>query len=366
VTIQDAELEAVRRLQTGEDVQIRNSAHSDALAILKEVLQADRTWLITHSGDEIDDEALQIFGQLITRRLRGVPVAYLTHKVGFYRREYYVDERVLVPRQETEHLVELALTELRPRAAQAERLTVLDVGTGSGAIAIALAAEMPELDLTATDISTDALAVAEQNARDTGVAGRIRFVHGDLVSAVGGSTFDCITANLPYVKSRDLPVPPNPVGFEPRVALDGGEDGLFVYRRFVRALPPHLRSRALVVLEAAPDTVEILAEMCKAELDVEWCKTGKDYANLGRFVVARIRAGAEPVPAPSAAQGHSPGIAAPAFEASAVPEAEDVIEAAYEVVEVEMPWSGEHAGHDAEGDWTSVEENGWGFRAASE
>ena len=165
--------------------------------------------------------AARLFGEMVRRRLRREPVAYILGRKGFRRMELAVDRRVLVPRPETELLVELAL-EVKPRS-------VLDVGTGSGAIALAVADELPGCEVTATDTSPAALEVARANAERLGLADRVRFLEGTLPE---GESFDLVLANLPYVAERDWPaLQPEVTQWEPREALLAGPDGLDAYPR---------------------------------------------------------------------------------------------------------------------------------------
>ena len=239
MTVAQALAVAVMRLRSPQaPAFLRESANADAQILLAEVLQTDRTWLRTHGSDELDTTLLDIYGILLDQRLRGTPVAYLTRKAGFYGREFYVDERVLIPRPESEHLVEAALDELRATLAermQSERngrVTVLDVGTGTGMLGLTIAAELHEADVTLVDYSAAALEVASINARQLGLDRRVRIVESNLADGVDGP-FDCIVANLPYIPTRDVPAVPDPVGFEPRIALDGGVDGLGLYRQLL-------------------------------------------------------------------------------------------------------------------------------------
>lgn len=230
MTIAQALAVAILRLRTAPETppNVRAEAFGDAQILLGEVLQADRAWLLAHGAEELDTSLNEIFGVLIGERIRGVPVAYLTHKAGFYGREFYVDEHVLVPRPESEHVVEAVLDEVRSRLADGAReVRVCDVGTGSGALAVTLAAECERARVVASDISEAALWVARRNAGTHGVADRMTFVQGDLGEPlVACGPFDCIVANLPYVPTERVPQQPDPVGYEPLVALDGGPDGL--------------------------------------------------------------------------------------------------------------------------------------------
>lgn len=199
----------------------------DAEILLAEATGSDRAALA--AGAALEPAAARRFGELVRRRLRREPVAYIVGRKGFRRLELEVDRRVLVPRPETELLVELAL-ELRPAR-------VLDIGTGSGAIALAVADELPEAEVVATDTSPGALEVARANAERLGLAKRVRFLAGTLPAgdAAGGDAaeagFDLVLANLPYIAERDWPtLQPEVAKWEPKEALLAGPDGLDAYR----------------------------------------------------------------------------------------------------------------------------------------
>jgi release factor glutamine methyltransferase len=196
----------------------------DAELLLGEAMGCERAALMAGSGGEVPAPAARLFGEMVRRRLRREPVAYILGRKGFRDLELAVDRRVLIPRPETELLVELAL-ELRPAR-------VLDLGTGSGAIALAVADELPAAEVTATDTSPRALEVARANAERLGLAGRVRFVEGTLPDE--GSGFDLILANLPYVAASDWPfLQPEVTQYEPREALLAGPDGLDAYRALI-------------------------------------------------------------------------------------------------------------------------------------
>ncbi len=211
----------------------------------------------------------------------GVPQAYVTGWKGFYRREFAVNEHVLVPRPETEHLIEDALEFMRVPG----RRRILDVGTGSGAIACTLASEVPDAIVTASDVSLPALALAAQNAARLGVAERCTFVLADIAPG-SEDRYDLVLANLPYVPSADVPQKPDPVGFEPRVATDGGPDGLEQYRKLLARAPGLVRRGALILMEAAPPTMAGLCALCEAAFPEAALTVHVDYAGLERY--ARI------------------------------------------------------------------------------
>ena len=204
----------------------------------REAMGCERAALVADPGAEVPAAAARLFGEMVRRRLRREPVAYILGRKGFRDIELAVDRRVLIPRPETELLVELAL-ELQPAR-------VLDVGTGSGAIALAVADELPGCEVTATDTSPAALEVARANAERLGLADRVRFVAAPLPE---GESFDLILANLPYVAERDWPsLQPEVTEWEPREALLAGPDGLDAYRAFVpeccRAFAPLCGTKA--------------------------------------------------------------------------------------------------------------------------
>ncbi len=197
------------------------SPRLDAEVLLAEATGWDRAMLAADPGRGVPAPAARRFGEMVRRRLRREPVAYILGRRGFRSIELAVDPRVLVPRPETELLVELAV-ELRPR-------TVLDVGTGSGALALAIADELPECEVTATDTSEPALEVARGNAARLGLAARVSFLAGTVPGEV--SEFDLTVANLPYVAEKDWPLlQPEITEWEPREALVSGPDGLDAIR----------------------------------------------------------------------------------------------------------------------------------------
>jgi release factor glutamine methyltransferase len=197
----------------------------DAELLLAEATGWDRARLAADPEAEIPPPAARRFGEMVRRRLRREPVAYILGRKGFRHLELAVDPRVLIPRPETEMLVELAL-ELQPGR-------VLDLGTGSGAIALAVAAELPDCAVTAVDNSAGALEVARANAERLGLADRVCFIEGSLPA---GEDFDLVLANLPYVAEADWSsLQPEVTEWEPREALLAGPDGLDAFRALIPA-----------------------------------------------------------------------------------------------------------------------------------
>lgn len=224
------------------------SARLDAELLLGHVLRRDRTALIAHPEAPVAEAAAATYEAALVRREAGEPVAYIRGFKEFHGLAFSVDPRALIPRPETELLVDLATAEAMealtsaPRPAGTPPLRVADVGTGCGAIAVSLAVDLrrrrvgDEVDILATDRSAQALGLAKENAVGHGVADRIRFVVADLLPA-DGERLAIVVANLPYVPSAVVPELPIAASFEPRVALDGGPDGLDFVRRLLELLP---------------------------------------------------------------------------------------------------------------------------------
>lgn len=217
--------------------------------LLGHVLQLDKVGLITHDRDPVSAENTSAFKSLVARRQQGEPIAYLTRIQEFYSRPFYVDGRVLIPRPETEELVERALHLIAPTARTQILTRVLDMGTGSGAIAITLALENPLLHITATDLSSDALAVARYNAGQL-KAQHLQFVQSDALSDIEAhAQFDLIVSNPPYIRAHDPHLQQGDLRFEPSMALTDQADGLQLYRALAAQSPPRLRPHGAVLVE---------------------------------------------------------------------------------------------------------------------
>jgi release factor glutamine methyltransferase len=217
-----------------------------------------RSALYARHEDEIEPQVAECFGELLTRRLGREPSAYITGRREFYGLEFKVTPDVLIPRPETEQVVESAI-KLARYEAQRTRLRIADIGTGSGAIAVALAKALPSAEVYATDVSRAALSVAAENARRHGVERRIAFRSGHLLTPLRDYV-DLIVANLPYVTTEDWGrLDPELREHEPRLALDGGDDGLDLIRDLLRQAPRYLRPGCHVLLEIGEGQVEPLA-----------------------------------------------------------------------------------------------------------
>jgi release factor glutamine methyltransferase len=229
------------------------AARLEAQLLLAHVLGCSRVQLYTGFDRPLAEDELAGYRGLIKRRLGGEPVAYLLGEQELWGLPFYVDASVLVPRPDTETVIEVALA-LRPDRAAACR--VLDLCTGSGVIAVSLAKELTGAQVIATEISSDAAAIARRNAERNGVADRVDVRIGDLFAPVAGERFDLITANPPYIATTVLATLPREVQREPRVALDGGPDGLVFYDRICAAAGEHLLPGGALVLEHGFDQAD--------------------------------------------------------------------------------------------------------------
>ncbi len=219
------------------------SARLDALLLLEFVTGHDRSHLLAHDDEPLNSGHVQALEKLLKKRVSRVPLAYLTHEREFYGLKFYVDEHVLIPRPETEDIVNYISVQAGPNA------SILELGTGSGAIAVSLAHLQPKLEITATDISGEALQVARRNALELDIK-NVTFMLSDLFEHVPVAQYDYVVANLPYVPEPERRQPE--IEYEPDIALYSGEDGLDCYRQFFSQLEQYTHAKTELVLEFSP------------------------------------------------------------------------------------------------------------------
>lgn len=253
----------------------------DTIALLCEVTHLQTMPLCLAAQESLTPEQEERFRSLLLLRTRREPLQYLLGKQCFYGFDFAVDPRVLIPRQETEMLCELAIHSLK--GCDAPR--VADVCTGSGAIAVTLKRCCENADVTATDVSADALAVARENARTNGVA--VRFVQGDLLEPLRGERFDMIVCNPPYVEREACETLQPEVRREPRLALYGGEDGLDFYRRLTKDAPDCLVPGGHLLVEVGDGQAERVSRLFGESDCFEAMETQRDLYGAKRFVTAR-------------------------------------------------------------------------------
>jgi release factor glutamine methyltransferase len=263
------------------------SAPLAAELLLLHTLGRDRAWIYAHPEETVSPEQISSFFELIAARVAGTPTQYLTCKQEFWGLEFEVTRDVLIPRPETEHVVEVALERLSETRRNAP-LLVADIGTGSGCIAVALAKELPAARIYATDISTTALAVARRNAERCGVADRILFVESNLLEAVSvPAHFDLIVSNPPYIgRSEAHTLPMDVRAHEPEVALFAGEDGLALYPSLIKQAGERLAPGGLLVLELGFGQFEPVSELLDASRGWTRVSAMQDLAGIVRVISA--------------------------------------------------------------------------------
>lgn len=269
-------------LTKARDTLVKSNVEDASLEgeiLLRYLLAIDRAGLFSDLDRELSPRQKKEFAGLLERRLSGEPAAYITGHREFYGLDFEVDQHVLIPRPETELLVELAL-----KTARSHNMTkIADIGTGCGAIAISLAVHLPGAVLYATDISPEALEVARDNLKKHGVADRVILLRGDLLEPLE-KPVDMIVANLPYVKEADLP----PNGREPRQALDGGKDGLDQIKRLGRQAGGKLNMGGYLLLEIGQGQAEMVVDILCKVFSAAAVEVHKDLAGIERAVSLRL------------------------------------------------------------------------------
>jgi release factor glutamine methyltransferase len=294
-TVRELLAEGLERLRASGS----ETARLDAELLLGHALDAERTTLLAHPEAPVGDGAAERYRAGLARREAGEPVAYIRGVKEFHGLAFGVDERALIPRPETERLVDLAEIEVArrllgaPRPLGSPRLRIVDVGAGSGAVVISLAVGLrrrgmlDEVELVATDISAEAIALATENAVAHAVADVIRFREVDLLPEWEVRRWDLVLANLPYVRSDAIPSLPRAAAFEPPLALDGGPDGLAVIGRLLDMLPDVLDSEGLAMVEIGGDQ-EVAARGLVSERLPGWdCSVEADLGGLPRVALLR-------------------------------------------------------------------------------
>jgi len=287
MTVREAIAEGKRALKSPCAKALITTPDLDASLLLAEVLCLSKEELIIHGEKSLSDGERKKFLELLERRKGGECIAYILGKKEFRGLEFYVNPSVLVPRPDTEILVEAVLEkgELWNRTvATGEAIRVLDLCTGSGAVAVSLKKEMPSLELWAADISAEALETARANAGRHQMAESIRFYQGHLLEALPAElTFHVIVSNPPYIPSPEIERLPPEVQREPRLALDGGEDGLGIIREIIAGAPDYLQPGGTLLLEAAPEQMKSVWQELEKNRFIN-IKTYKDLSNQERVI----------------------------------------------------------------------------------
>lgn len=255
----------------------------EARVLLRHVLQRDDAWLIANDDEQLTAAQTAAYGALIARRAAGEPVAYLTGSREFYGREFAVTPAVLIPRPETELLVELALQRLPADGGG----RVLDLGAGSGCIGVTIATERPQAQVTLVDASAEALDVARANARRFAAA-NTTLLRSDWYAALADARYDLIVANPPYVAAGDAHLQQGDLRFEPHSALVAGSDGLADLRRIVAGAPAHLVSGGWLICEHGHDQAEACTALLRQSGFINMF-TARDLAGIHRVSGGQVR-----------------------------------------------------------------------------
>jgi release factor glutamine methyltransferase len=266
-----------------------SNARLDAEVLLSHTLTRDRAWLIIHRDESLDEVQRTLFEDAINRRARREPLQYITGKQEFWGLDFNVTPDVLIPRPETELVVETALKIIQEAGRQ---VTIVDLCVGSGCIAVSLAMETEAAHIFATDKSDQALVVARENARKHDVLDRIRFLEGDLFEPLAKldlqGMVDIVVSNPPYVRSGDLPsLQPEVRDFEPALALIAGTEGTEIQQRIIVTAPEFLNKYGALIMEMAQGQSDALMRMVNDAGRYEMPEMMKDLAGIERVIVAR-------------------------------------------------------------------------------
>jgi release factor glutamine methyltransferase len=249
--------------------------------LLADALSKRRLELYLEFDREIPEELLEPLRNKVRRRAEGEPLQHLLGHWDFFGRTFKTDRRALIPRAETEFLVETVLGEMKASTVSGSRL--VDIGTGTGVLAITFALERPALEVVGLDISDAALELARENAAQLNA--QVPFLRSDLLEAAEGS-FDWVVANLPYIATGELADLPREVKFDPAIALDGGEDGLTIIKRLIESMPSKLAANSLVALEVGQGQAQRVAGFL-ARQNFRDIAIKKDYQGIERILTAR-------------------------------------------------------------------------------
>jgi len=262
----------------------------EAGVILSFVLDCDRAYIYSHGDRLIDESQVNTFFDLIKERSCGKPTQYITGFQEFMSLKFEVNQHVLIPRPETEILVERIIEYVKGN--YTDNVNILDIGTGSGCISVSLAYYLPDCHITAVDISYEALKIAKRNAENAGIGNRIKFIQSDLFSQLSipqdNVRYDIIVSNPPYIPSSDIENLQLEVkGYEPIEALDGGDDGLYFYREIIKASSRFLKHGGLLAFEVGYNQAQYVSDLMKEYYYV--VEVIKDLAKVDRVVIGKLK-----------------------------------------------------------------------------
>lgn len=257
-----------------------DEAHLEANTLLQHVLNVNHAWLIAHAGDEVSPEQHKQFQALLGRRLNGEPIAYILGEREFYGLPFKITQDTLIPRPDTETLVEAALDKIDKDVS----LKILDLGTGTGAIALAIAKHRPKAHMTAVDFTENALMVAQENAANLNIP-NVSFIRSNWFDALGDQTFDMIVSNPPYIEDDDPHLSQGDLRFEPHTALASGKDGLDDIRAIIVGAKKHLKPDGWLVIEHGYNQASSVANLLD-QSEFNQITHVKDLAGIQRVTLA--------------------------------------------------------------------------------
>jgi len=270
---------------------------NEAELLFTEILNCNRLSLYLNKEHRLDRDKTSLVSEVLQRRINGEPIQYILGKTEFMSLEFHLNQDVFIPRPETEILVETALRLVSSVKCQVSSVNILEIGTGSGCIAISLARLLNNIKITATDISQKALEVAEGNARINNVGNRISFVQSDLFTIhdsrppageAGFTRYDLIISNPPYIPSDEIKGLQREIQYEPTIALDGGRDGLDLYRKIIAEAPNYLKEKGLLIMEMGFGQRGAIENIFRDSGSFQVLEVVGDYSNIDRVIVAKI------------------------------------------------------------------------------
>lgn len=253
--------------------------------LMQYILNKPRQYIIVNDMEEINQNKEKEYFNLIKRMREGVPLEHITHQKEFMKLNFFVNENVLIPRQDTEILVEEVIDIAKKNNAK----KILDICTGSGAIAVSLAKYLPQSEITAIDISSEALKVAKKNAITNEVENQITFINSDMFTNLNEEKFDIIVSNPPYIKRNIIENLDKEVRKEPYIALDGGEDGLYFYKKIIKDGYQYLKHKGYLCLEIGFDQKIDVIELIENEDKFENTYSKKDLYDNDRIIITKIK-----------------------------------------------------------------------------
>lgn len=255
--------------------------------LLTSILDCSRASLYTERIS-LNSRQSEKFLEALSLRAQGIPLQYILGETEFFGFRFKVDNRVLIPRPETEILVETAIRQSTVRSPQSTA-AILDIGTGSGCIAVSLAKFLPQAKITAVDISSDALSAAKENVLLNGIEERVNFVQSDLFSSpeLSGRSYGLIVSNPPYIPAEDIKGLQREISYEPRLALDGGSGGLDFYRRIIAEAPQFLKNDGLLIMEMGYSQFSEIKNIFEKTGNLEIIEVVKDYNSIDRVIVSK-------------------------------------------------------------------------------